>query len=274
MGRPPDAEMNLALPPRSILLNGMHPPARGEATRRWASRQNTYSDGSVAPHYFVPLEGQQIGLDARKPSTSSHGRPPISMRLPHTMMQLDSAKRQQPFTANLREWQTQAETERRRRSPLPRAAPLVRFLLPPPPRSPSSDAAATDTRGVPSQRVNVSNAIPTAPIRAGEQYALPDTFSRPLIPLPRGPPPLRLRKRPLKAPLQARPHDRRSTMIENDSPLQTRLHGLGLRLFDDSDDSDDSDIENEPLLQTRPHDHWPPMIEDSDTKTTSLLLTL
>ena len=67
--------------------------------------------------------------------------------------------------------------------------------------------------------------------------------------------------------------------IENDDLLYTHLKSLFPVIddsngFDDFDDSDDSDFKNEPLLQTRPHDHWPPMIEDSDTKTTSLLLTL
>ena len=79
MIRIPDAEINSAPPPRTMLMNEMHPPTRVEATQRWISPQNSDSD-----------------------------------------------------TDKLRGWQTQAETEQLRPSPLPGAPPVARFLPVPP----------------------------------------------------------------------------------------------------------------------------------------------
>ena len=93
-----DAEINPALPPRTMLMNGMHPPACVEATQRWISPQNSNSDtdtaGSNAGLYSIPREGQQT-------------------------------------TDKMHEWQTQAETEQLR-PPLLGAPPLARFLPAPP----------------------------------------------------------------------------------------------------------------------------------------------
>ena len=72
-------------------------------------------------------------------------------------------------------------------------------------------------------------------------YRRPITAQSVAIPLPPNTRPVRLQTKP-KAPLQARPHDRRPTTvedsdIENDDPLQTHPKGWIL-IIDDSDDSE------------------------------------
>ena len=88
-----------------------HPARVVEATTRWIPPQSTNSDtdtgGSNVGHYFVSPKGPQAGSDARKPSTSSHGQPPVPLRPPSTAANSDWAKHQQLFAVKLREWQSQ-----------------------------------------------------------------------------------------------------------------------------------------------------------------------
>jgi hypothetical protein len=90
----------------------MDPPARVvEATQRWIPPQSTNSDtdtgGSNVGHYFVSPKGPQTGSDTRKPSTSSHGHPPLPVRPSSTAAHSDWAKHQQVFAVKLHEWQSQ-----------------------------------------------------------------------------------------------------------------------------------------------------------------------
>jgi hypothetical protein len=95
----------------TISLHRMDPPARVEPTQRWIPPQNTNSDtdtgGSSVGRYFVSPKGPQAGSDARKPSASSHGQPPVPSRPPFVAAQSDWAKQQALFTVKLHEWQSQ-----------------------------------------------------------------------------------------------------------------------------------------------------------------------
>ena len=316
--------------------NGMYPPARVEATRRWVSPQNMNPDnetgdsGSNSGHYFVPLEDQQTGSGARKLPSLSHGQPPISIHLPHTVTQSDSAKHQQPFPVKLPEWKIQAETERLRRFSFPGTAPLAQFFQAPPSPPPSSTATpppppwhtppTSTTKPLPAVPPHwYAVGMPATPtalrqtLELGSQWTSlrsetiaqaaylrskstsPTPFQQPqsalkivdywippalprwtTIPLPPEKRSVRFQRKP-KAPLQARPHDRWLTTveesdIENDHPPQTHLKGW-LPVIEDIEDADDSDIENEPLLQTHLQDRWPAMIEDPDIENDDLLQT-
>lgn len=91
-------------------LNSMVPPARVEATQRWIRSQDTNPDtagGGSVGHYFIPPKGLQTGSDTCKPSTSSHGQPPVPMCPPSIATQTDWTKRQQLFVIKLHEKQTQ-----------------------------------------------------------------------------------------------------------------------------------------------------------------------
>ena len=169
MKRRLDAEMDPApTQPCTIPLNGMHPPARAEATHRWISPQNsdynTDIGGSNVGIYFVPREGQQT-------------------------------------TEKLPEWQIQ----------------LARNFLAPPSPPPSSTPYQSALKDI--------NYCPISP------PAAPRWLYTPLPPeLP--PPRVRLQTKP-KAPLQARPHDRWLTTvedpdIESDDLLAIHLKGWPL----------------------------------------------
>ena len=88
--------MDPAPPPRTMPLNGMHPPARVEATRRWIPPQNSDSDSDSGDSNVAVVSGPREGRQTAD---------------------------------KLREWQARAETERLRLSLLPGGP---RFLQAPP----------------------------------------------------------------------------------------------------------------------------------------------
>ena len=117
----PDAEMIPTLPPPpyrptpiTLPLKLVDPPVFVQATKRWRSLRNTNYDtgtgGRNVGHYFVLPKKPQTDPNTHKPSTSSHGEPPFSMRPPPTATQSDWAKHQRLFAVKLPEWQAQVAT--------------------------------------------------------------------------------------------------------------------------------------------------------------------